>query len=46
MIGYIVVAVICILAGGVGGYMWGAAAERKAQAILTGVGLGNVAKKL
>ena len=46
MVTYLVVAVVCILLGGFGGYKLGASAERKAQAALTAVGLGNVAKKI
>ena len=48
MIGYIVVAVVCILLGGFGGYKWGASVERKAAAVggVVAGGLGSVAKKL
>lgn len=48
MLGYLVVAVICILLGGFGGYKWGAAAERKAAAALGVLGgaIGQGAKKL
>jgi hypothetical protein len=48
MIGYIIVGVVCLLFGGFGGYQWGAAAERKAQALLGSAqtGLANLGKKL
>lgn len=36
MLGYIIVGIVCILAGGYGGYKWGAAVERKANAAIKG----------
>ena len=44
MVTCIIFGVVCIFAGGYGGYRWGAAVERKA-ANVAGV-LGGVAKKL
>lgn len=37
MLGYIVVGIVCILAGGYGGYRWGAAVQKKAQAVVNAV---------
>ena len=48
MIWYIAVAVVCLLAGGYGGFMWGASVEKKAQVALGAAGgaIGSAAKKL
>ena len=46
MITYLVVAVVCILLGGYGGYKWGASVEKKAALAAGSIGLSGVAKKL
>lgn len=48
MVTYLIIAGVCILAGGFGGYQWGAAVQRKAQAELNALsqGVAQMSKKL